>query len=124
MAAVIRVTGHFERSLASVEAYLLAGGRSHAFQSLLDTLLNTTVPTLGRYPDMGRSFAARQAESIDALTSAADLAARLDKLPGPRGELRELSMPDYVILYLRRAEEIDLLSIRHHRQVSFDYPFE
>ncbi|WP_323122668.1 hypothetical protein [Burkholderia alba] len=38
--------------------------------------------------------------------------------------LPDYLLPDYLILYLHRPEDIVLLSIRHHRQISFDYPFE
>jgi hypothetical protein len=37
------------------------------------------------------------------------------------GELREYVMPHYLLLYARFDATIYLLSIRHHRQLSFDF---
>jgi plasmid stabilization system protein ParE len=40
--------------------------------------------------------------------------------PGPA--LRELVRGDYLILYARRGDDLYLLAIKHHRQLSFDFP--
>ena len=37
------------------------------------------------------------------------------------GELREYVMAHYVLLYARTKGSVYLLSIRHHRQLSFDF---
>ena len=35
-------------------------------------------------------------------------------------DLREFVMDDYILLYLVRSSQIVFLSIKHHRQLSFD----
>ncbi len=42
-------------------------------------------------------------------------------LAGPDAEVRQWIEGDYVILYLVRGGSIFLLSIKHHRQLSFDF---
>jgi hypothetical protein len=37
------------------------------------------------------------------------------------GELREYLLPEYLVLYARYDDSIYLLSIKHHRQLSFDF---
>jgi hypothetical protein len=37
------------------------------------------------------------------------------------GELREYLFADYLVLYVQFDEVIHLLSIKHHRQLSFDF---
>ncbi len=58
--------------------------------------------------------------SIEAGNSIDSLRARLRSL-GDRVELREHLRPDYLILYARFDSRVTLLSIRHHRQLSFDF---
>lgn len=54
-------------------------------------------------------------ESVEALQ-------RLAQLPsGAADQLRVLLHDDYLILYSVAAEVVYLLSIRHHRQLSFDF---
>ena len=41
---------------------------------------------------------------------------------GAKGLLRQWIEGDYLLLYLVKADAIYLLSIRHHRQLSYDLP--
>ncbi|MGE3152641.1 MAG: hypothetical protein AB7G48_05925 [Nitrospiraceae bacterium] len=44
----------------------------------------------------------------------------LSRLLQPGDNLREYIMDDYLILYLVRRHELVFLSMKHHRQLSFD----
>ena len=69
-----------------------------------------------RFPDMGRSFMNRSVNSIEADNALTALQTKLQD-----GELREYLLPDYLVLYARYAGTVYLLSIKHHRQLSFDF---
>ena len=69
---------------------------------------------------MGRPFLAQRVGSIEAGNRIDRLRTRLRSL-GARVELREYLLPDYLILYARFDSRVTLLSIRHHRQLSFDF---
>ena len=86
-----------------------------AYASLLEELLNTVIPNLEQFPKMGRPFLAREAQSIESQAMIERLKARTG-----RGEIREYLTNDYLILYALIGDAAYLLSIRHHRQLSFD----
>lgn len=113
---VVTLTAHFERNLESIETFLAEAEAQQAYDALLDELFFTVIPNLERFPDMGRSFMNRPAKSIEVVNAVTALQAKLQN-----GELREYLLPDYLVLYARYAETIYLLSIKHHRQLSFDF---
>lgn len=88
----------------------------YAYDVLLDNLFFIVIPNLEQFPDIGRSFMNRPAKSIEAVNAVTALQVKLGN-----GELREYLLPDYLVLYARYAETIYLLSIKHHRQLSFDF---
>ena len=53
---VVRLTANFERNLADIERFLTEAAAPHAFDGLLDELLDTVIPNLERFPGLGRSF--------------------------------------------------------------------
>lgn len=116
----VRLTAHFERNLQSIEAFLMDADAPGAFDSLLDELTSTTIPNLQRFPGMGRPFVARPLRSVETTNGVERLMERL-KAVDPGGELREYVMADYLLLYARLGSTVHLLSIRHHRQLSFDF---
>ncbi len=113
---VVTLTANFERNLESIEIFLAEAEAQHAYDALLDELFFTVIPNLERFPDMGRPFMNRPAKSIEVVNAVTALQAKLQD-----GELREYLLPDYLVLYARYAETIYLLSIKHHRQISFDF---
>lgn len=113
---IVRLAANFERNLESTAAFLAEANAQHACDALLDALLDTVVPNLERFPDIGRLFMERPARSVEVLTAVAGLRAKLGD-----GELREYLLSDYQILYARYDETVTLLSIKHHRQLSFDF---
>jgi hypothetical protein len=111
----VKITANFEASLASFEAFCIKDNAPHAYALLLDDLLETVIPNLEQFPSMGRPFLARQAQSIESRAMIDRLKARTG-----RGEIREYLTNDYLILYALIGDAACLLSIRHHRQLSFD----
>lgn len=113
---IVTLTANFECNLESIEAFFVEAEAQYAYDALLDDLLFTVIPNLERFPDMGRPFMNRPAKSIEVINAVTALQAKLRS-----GELREYLLPDYLVLYARYAETIYLLSIKHHRQLSFDF---
>ena len=114
----VRVTRHFARNLKAIEEFLREADAAAAFASLLDDLFDQAIPVLEDFPDLGRDFFTRQPSSREV----AALAAKLRRRLGRETSLRELVRGDYLILYARRGENLYLLAIKHHRQLSFDFP--
>jgi hypothetical protein len=113
----VELTASFLERLDSIEAFLTDAGAGHAYDAPLAELRGTVIPNLRRFPRIGRRYLDRPPHSAEALTQLAALP------PGAADALREYLSGDYLILYalakdLRAAY---LLSIRHHRQLSFDF---
>lgn len=107
----------FLERLEAIEAFLAEDDAAQAFDTLLVELRATVVPNLARFARIGRRYLSRPPQSAEAL-------AQLAVLPsGAALSLREYLHGDYLILYTladaRRT--VFLLSIRHHRQLSFDF---
>lgn len=115
----VKLTAHFETNLQEIDAFLQDADIPHAFDMLLDELTDTVVPNLERYPSIGRLFLERPARSVEALNGIERLTKQLDAID-VNGELREYVMTHYLLLYARIGSTVYLLSIRHHRQLSFD----
>jgi hypothetical protein len=116
--AVVRITRHFAGNLDTIEVFLLEAAAPGAFSALLDDLFEETIPALERYPDLGTDFFRRRASSREASELETALRMRL----GSQTALRALIRGNYLILYGRRDNDIYLLTIKHHRQLSFDFP--
>lgn len=116
--ATIRVTRHFARNLAGIEAFLREVDAAAAFAALLDDLFGQAIPALEQFPDLRTDFFRRHPSTREAALLAGTLRERL----GPGAALRELVRGDYLMLYARRGDELYLLAIKHHRQLSFDFP--
>ena len=113
----VELSASFLEQLDSIEAFLLEAGAPQAFDALLAALRRTVVPNLRRFPRMGRRYLDRPPQSTEAI-------AQLGLLPaGAADALRVLGSGDYLILYAEEqaSATVHLLSIRHHRQVSFDF---
>ena len=73
------------------------------------------VPNLARFPLIGRRYLEQPPQSAEALE-------QLAKLPvGSLDSLRVYLHGNYLMLYSVIDEVVYLLSIRHHRQLSFDF---
>lgn len=113
----VELTSSFLLRLDAIESFLTEADAGFAFDDLLAELRATVIPNLARFPRMGRRYLDNPPQSAEALALLAALPA------GAAGALREYLHGDYLMLYA--AVEADatvyLLSIRHHRQLSFDF---
>ena len=120
--SVVKLTANFERNLEDIEQFLTEQEAPQAFDGLLDELLETVIPNLEQFPEIGRPFIARQPRSVETTNALAKLHAKLSGLNQESDALREYVLKDYLLLYaLIDGATIFLLSIRHHRQLSFDF---
>jgi hypothetical protein len=113
----VLATANFERNLEMVEEFLAKEKASGAFEGLLAQLADEIIPALERYPEIGSDFLARAPLS----TKGQVLFEKVAKLLKPGTSLRQLTVGDYLVLYMHSEQVIHLLSIRHHRQLSFDF---
>ena len=113
----VRITANFERNLAAIREFLAKADATPAFEALIDHLNDRVTPTIERFPDVGASFAAKAPLSREGQV----LFERFVALAGPNAEVRQWIEGDYIILYLVRGNALFLLSIKHHRQLSFDF---
>ena len=108
-------TENFAKNLDTILDFLGEDGRP-AFARLLDHLFADLVPTLCQFPQSGRSFFDHPSRSLE--TRAARR--RLRRLIRLGDDLREFILNEYLLLYLVRGNQVIFLSIKHHRQLSFD----
>jgi hypothetical protein len=113
----VRVTSHFESNLEAIEVFLSEAGATPAFVTLLGELADSIIPNLERFPEMGRPFLDRPAQSVEARQKITQLESRIGNTT-----LREYVAGDFLILYGAQGRTVYLLSIKHHRQLSFDFP--
>lgn len=113
----VELTASFLERLDAIEAYLLEADAALAFDDLLAELRSTVIRNLRRFPRIGRRYLDHPPQSVEGL-------AQLAALPvGAASALREYLHGDYLILYTEVPADttVYLLSIRHHRQLSFDF---
>lgn len=116
----VKLTANFERNLAEIETFLMEAEASQAFDALLDELVETTIPNLERFPGLGRLFLERPVHSVEVANGIERLTRQLGAL-AKDGELREYVMAHHLLLYALLKGTVYLLSIRHQRQLSFDF---
>jgi hypothetical protein len=87
------------------------------FDDLLAKIRAIVIPNLKRFPRMGRRYLANPPQSAQALVHLAALPA------GSASSLREYLHGDYLMFFAAMDQQstVYLLSIRHHRQLSFDF---
>lgn len=106
---------NFERNLDAIALYHTELSEPCCFQNLLDRLFDTVITNLELFPDMGRDFLARQAASVEGCRLYRDVS----QLAG-NSVVREYVFDDYLLLYSVSGENLYLLAIKHHKQLSFD----
>ena len=116
MVIQVKLAANFERNLEAIAEFLDLMGAPQAYDRLLDELINTLIPNLESFPAMGRPFIERPVRSVEVANALQRLRAKLGD-----GELREYLFTDYLVLYAQFGNVIHLLSIKHHRQLSFDF---
>lgn len=113
--SAVKLTANFEANLASIEQFWIEADSPQSYDRLLNSLLETAIPNLERFPKMGRLFLAREARSVESQVVIERLNTRIGG-----GEIREYLMNDCLVLYALIDKDIYLLSIRHRQQLSFD----
>lgn len=113
----VELTASFLERLDAIEAFLTEAGAASAFDDLLAELRATVIPNLARFRRIGRRYLDNPPQSAEALAQLATLPA------GAANALREYLHGDYLVLYaaMEANATVHLLSIRHHRQLSFDF---
>lgn len=114
--ASVKLTANFEANLADIEQFWNEADAPLAYFKLIYEVLDTVIPNLERHPRMGRSFLNREIHSVEAKTIIERLKTRIG-----RGEIRETLTGDYLILYALIGDTVYLLSVKHHRQLSFNF---
>jgi plasmid stabilization system protein ParE len=113
----VELTASFLERLDAIETFLAEADAAFAFDDLLAELRATVIPNLARFPRIGRRYLDNPPQSAEAL-------AQLATLPtGAASALREYLHGDYLMMYaaVDTTATVYLLTIRHHRQLSFDF---
>lgn len=113
----VELTTSFLKRLDSIDVFLSGADAAPEIDDLLVELRATVIPNLARFPRIGRRYLDNPPQSAEAIN-------QLATLPGwAAGALREYLHADYLILYATTdaSAAVYLLSIRHHRQLSFDF---
>ncbi len=111
----VKLTDGFLECLDAIEAFLIEARAGTAYDALLNEMRAAVIPNLERFPRMGRRYLDHPPRSAEALAQLAQLQ------PGAIASLREYLHDDYLILYAIDESAVPLLSIRHHRQLTYDF---
>lgn len=113
----VELAASFLTCLESIKIFLAEADAEHAYDDLLTLLRTEIIPNLRRFPHMGRRYLDQPPRSVEALAMLATLP------PGAADSLRVYLADAYLILYAvdKAGSATTLLSIRHHRQLSFDF---
>lgn len=117
----VKFTANFERNLEEIACYLTEAEAPQAFDGLLDELLETVIPNLERFPEMGRPFFRLPVRSVEVTNAVVALKKKLAALTPETDVIREYVLKHYLLLYVVIGETNYLLAIRHQRQLSFDF---
>lgn len=112
----IRISRNFDNNLTDIRRFLEEQQAPQAFHALIEKLFATLISNLERFPDMGVDLLAKAPLSTEGRMRMESLKQRL----GKNTRLREYISGDYLVLYAVRGDNLYLLSIKHHRQLSFD----
>ena len=113
-------TRNFSANLAEIEAFFERVDGGQGYLALLDQLEEHVIPNLERFPAIGRPFLARPQRSMEVCLQVPTLKGKMAEL-GMGSELREYLTREYLILYTFNEHNGYWLSIKHQRQVSFDF---
>jgi hypothetical protein len=113
----VELGASFLERLDAIEAFLTEADAAFAFDDLLAELRAMVIPNLARFPRIGRRYLGNPPQSAEALAQLATLPA------GAASALREYLHGDFLLLYVAMdaSETVYLLTIRHHRQLCFDF---
>jgi plasmid stabilization system protein ParE len=110
----VEYTGLFEARLECIATYAATVEGFPAYERLLDDIDGVIVPNLERFPLIGKPYLETTQQSTEALMAVA-------KLPRDAGHsLRKYVHDDYILLYVLGGETLHLVSIRHHKESTFN----
>jgi hypothetical protein len=115
--ATVYITQNFENNLDTIQKFFVDNEVPQQFDVLIEDLFGTIIPNLQRFPLIGKDFLYRQPGSVEGLNLTESIQRYLDG----KGEIREYITGDYLILYALTGSELYLLSIKHHKQLAFDF---
>lgn len=117
---LIKFTDTFETNLEAMEIFWDECRFPSGYDRLLFELEQTFIPNLERFPMIGRPFISLQPDSVEVMHLQDKLRKELAQMKGDN-DVRQYATEDYLILYAVKNEVIYLLSIKHHKQLSFDF---
>ena len=101
--------------LIEIDCFLNKQDAEFVFEKFLDYLFSTVIENIERFPLIGTDFMAKNPMSIEGKIRLDDIL-EINKFVN----LREYICGEYLILYTIKNDDVFLLSIKHHRQLSFD----
>ena len=113
----VYITRNFENNLDSIQQYFKDNEVPQQFDLLIEELFDIIIPNLERFPQIGKDFLNRQPETVEGLNVHEAIQHNLKH----NEEVREYITGDYLILYELADDNIYLLSIKHHKQLAFDF---
>ncbi|KIG04218.1 type II toxin-antitoxin system RelE/ParE family toxin [Caballeronia concitans] len=118
--AVIRISRQFEARIADIERYWQRLDQPRSFERMVEAFETKAEPLLERFPAIGRLFLNTVPDTYVALLDCEELIQETEGAK-ERAELREFVFDDYVLLYLLVGDTVLLASIRHCKELSFDF---
>ena len=115
--ASVYITQNFENNLDTIQQYFVDNEVPQQFNTLIENLFGTIIPNLERFPHVGIDFLNRQPSSLEGV----NLTESIHQYTKGKGEIREYITGDYLILYALIENNLYLLSIKHHKQLAFDF---
>ena len=113
----VYITQNFENNLDTIQQYFIDNEVPQQFGILIEELFGTIIPNLERFPYIGKDFLDRQPGSVEGM----NLLDSIHQYLKGEGEVREYITGDYLILYTLMGNNLYLLSIKHHKQLAFDF---
>lgn len=117
---LIKITGNFETNLEAIDAFWEECQFPQGYDQLLNELELTIIPNLERFPLIGRPFISLQPDSVESTHLQDKLRQKLAQM-GRDNDIRQYLTENYLVLYAIINNVIYLLSIKHNKQLSFDF---
>ncbi|WP_061179439.1 type II toxin-antitoxin system RelE/ParE family toxin [Caballeronia pedi] len=119
--ATIRISSDFDARLTDIERYWNRVNEPKSFLRLIEAIDKKVIPLLQRFPALGRRLLNSKPDTVDALLAIEEIA-EMTKAGGVRqGELHEYVFDNYVLLYLLSGDAVTFLSLRHTKEISFEF---
>ena len=117
----IQVSSDFDARLADIERYWDRVDQPRSFLRLVEAIEKKVMPLLRRFPAIGRRVFNSKPDAVDTLLVMEELAELMQARGWGPGDLHEYLFDDYVLLYLLSNDVVTFLSLRHTKEVSFDF---